>query len=371
MARRREYGLSLPLAASLAFHGAFFAAWFYFLMGPGSGKTVVISNVDLILQEKQQEKNKTLSFLKMALPQLPKAPEVPQPLKPLEQELPKAPPKLAPLDIKAPERQRRAMDLPQSLAERTGRLQQQEKLELDAGRKISAGPLDAGLDMKAERGGSALPARIELEEVGMRKAPPVPKGLQFDERAPAVRPQTMQELNTAMETNRRAVAGPQALAERQGEVAAARRAPAITAAPQRLAEAQSAEVQVSARPQPVMSAEALSLNRRADALRQARAEEAPKLEITGPLSRRRVLRSYAPAFPDWARDRGILEAAVSVKFYVDNSGAVLDNAAVDKTSGYGALDRLAVDAIKRWAFESLGGAPSTQWGIITFRFIAE
>jgi TonB family protein len=56
---------------------------------------------------------------------------------------------------------------------------------------------------------------------------------------------------------------------------------------------------------------------------------------------------------------------------VDNSGRVLDNAAVEKTSGYGALDRLAADAIKRWAFEPLPGPASKQWGIITFRFVSE
>ena len=96
MYHRPEQGISLPLAASIAFHALFLGLYFYFVLLRPETKNVVLNNVDLILQDKEkaQAKNKTLSFLKMALPQLPKPlPELP---KPLEQELPKPPPKLAP-----------------------------------------------------------------------------------------------------------------------------------------------------------------------------------------------------------------------------------------------------------------------------------
>ena len=143
------------------------------------------------------------------------------------------------------------------------------------------------------------------------------------------------------------------------------------AAPERLAEAQSAPVENAAqglRARPVISVAALEGFKGA-AIKQG---EAPKkIEIEGPLSRRKVLKYYVPAFPAWARDRGLLEAAVSVKFYVDNSGRVLDNASVEKTSGYGALDRVAMDAIKQWRFEPIAGAASRQWGVITFRFVTD
>jgi TonB family protein len=101
------------------------------------------------------------------------------------------------------------------------------------------------------------------------------------------------------------------------------------------------------------------------------AEASRKVEIEGPLSKRKVLKYYVPEFPAWAGDLGLLEASVAIKFYVDNSGRVLDDTSVEKTSGYGALDRLAAGAIKRWRFEPLSGAASRQWGIITFRFVTD
>ena len=373
MAYRGNSTITYPLAASIAFHALFLSAYIYFVLMRPESRNIVLSNVDLILQEKEARanpaKNKTLNFLKLALPQMPKAlvPEMPKVVAP---EMPQLP-KLAPLDIKAPEHTRKALDLPQKLMERDGKLQAAEKLEMDAGRKLAAGPRDAGLDMRPERGAQAMAPRIELEEGGMKKAPAMPQGLKYEDSAPVVRPQTMQELNRAVDTARRSVAGPQGLAEREGTVAAARPVSVIAAAPQRLTEARDAGVQLAARPQPVMTAETLSLRRNNETIRQARAEAPPRLEITGPLSKRRVVSSYAPPFPDWARDRGVLEAAVSIKFFVDNSGRVLDSAELEKTSGYGALDRLALDAIKRWSFEAIGGPPSTQWGIITFRFLAE
>ncbi len=365
MSYRGNSTITYPLAASIAFHALFLLVYVYFTLIRPETRNIVLNNVDLILQDKEaavrKEQNKTLNFLKLALPQMPKviAPEIPKM------------PTLAPMDIKAPEHTRKALDLPQKLAERDGRLTAPDKLEMDAGRKLEAGPKDAGLEMRSGRGAQALAPRIELEEVGMKKAPAMPQGLKFEGSGPVVRPQNMQELNLAVDTARRAVTGPQGLSERQGTIAAARPTNIIAAAPQRLTEARAAGVQLAARPQPAMSAETLSLRRGNEVLRQARPEAPPSLEITGPLSKRKVLKFYAPSFPDWARERGVLEAAVSVKFFVDNSGRVLDNAVVDKTSGYGALDRLALDAIKRWAFEAIGGAASTQWGIITFRFVAE
>ena len=58
--------------------------------------------------------------------------------------------------------------------------------------------------------------------------------------------------------------------------------------------------------------------------------------------------------------------------YTDASGAVLeDRLRVERTSGYGRLDRLAVDHLKLWKFEPVGGDGRNEWGVITFRFILE
>lgn len=351
--------VKVSIAASASFHVLLFLLYYHFVLSAPSTRNIVLSNVDLIMQEKEAQakpENKTLSFLKMALPVIPKiaAPEAP---------------KIPTIDIKTPDRHRPSMDLPKALSERSGRVTQAQKLEMDAGGRVTSAK-DAGLDIKAERSAQALAPRIELEEVGLKKAPSLPQGLKFEDAGPAVRPQTMQELNVAVDRARRSAGGPQALAEREGAVAAARRQPAIAAAPQRLAEAQAAAAPVARREAPVISAATLGGGRHNESLRAA--DAAPqRLEITGPLSRRKVSRYYVPQFPDWARDRGILEAAVSIKFFVENSGRVLDNAAVEKTSGYGALDRLALDAIKRWSFEPVGGPASKQWGVITFRFLAD
>lgn len=352
--------VTYSIIASASFHALLFFLYFYFVLLRPEARTVVLSNVDLIMQEKEAQvkapENKTLSFLKMALPVIPKiaAPEAPR---------------MAQIDIKTPDRHRPALDLPKTLSERSGRVTAAQRLEMDADRRVDGGIKDAGLDIKAERSAQAMAPRIELEEVGFKKAPEMPKGLKFEDAGPAVRPQTMQELNLAVDKARRSAGGPQALSERQGSVASARQAPVIAGATQRLSEARSAGVQLAARPQPVISAGTLS-QRHNETLRAADAPS-QRLEITGPLSRRKVLKYYAPPFPDWARDRGILEAAVSIKFFVDNSGRVLDNTSVEKTSGYGALDRLAADAIKRWTFEPITGPGTKQWGIITFRFLSD
>ncbi len=354
--------VTYSVVASASFHALLAFLYIYFVLLAPETSNIVLSNVDLIMQEKEAQvkvppKNKTMDFLKLALPAIPKitAPEMP---------------KIPQIDIKPPDRRRPALDLPKSLAERSGRVSAAQKLEMDAGRRVDGGIKDAGLDIKAGRSAQAMAPRIELEEVGYKKAA-LPQGLKFEDAGgPAVRPQNMQELNLAVDNARRAASAPQALSERQGGVVTARASAVAAAAPQRLAEARDSGVQIAARQPPTISAETLSL-RHNESLRQADSQEMPRLEITGPLSKRKVLRYYAPPFPDWAKTRGILEAAVSVKFFVDNSGRVLDNAVVEKTSGYGALDRLAVDSIKRWSFEPLSGSVSKQWGIITFRFVSE
>jgi TonB family protein len=95
------------------------------------------------------------------------------------------------------------------------------------------------------------------------------------------------------------------------------------------------------------------------------------LEIEGPLAHRKVLYYYVPPFPAWARDQGILEADVAVRFWVSPEGDVLsDDMRIDQTSGYGDMDRLAMDALKKWKFSPTEGEEK-QWGVITFRFVLE
>jgi|GEM_PF-3206929 len=103
----------------------------------------------------------------------------------------------------------------------------------------------------------------------------------------------------------------------------------------------------------------------------AEVKKAP-VEIRGPIEKRKVLQSYVPKYPDWAKKQGI-EADVSLRFFVNPQGSVLPDISLVITSGYGEIDQLCVDTLKKWVFAPLGpDEPQiTQWGVITIRFRLE
>ncbi|MBU2574822.1 MAG: energy transducer TonB [Elusimicrobia bacterium] len=356
--------LTYSAAGAVLFHGLLVFFYLNFvLLRPETGN-IVISNVDLLMQEKTASapkpkpvRNKTFDFLKLALPAIPKIEAAPAA-------------RLPTIDIKTPEARRTAVAVAQKLPERSGRLQAQEKLEMNTAKR-AATVLNADLGIRAERTAVALAPRIELEEVGMKKAPPLPGGLKFDETARAEKPRTMQALNIAVERAKKISALPQGLAENTAAINPAGGLARVSVAmPDKIADAGGKKVELAAglRKQPALTAAAFK-NPVSEGIKDAQTPK--KVEIEGPLSKRKVTAYYVPPFPDWAGSRGILEASAAVKFYVDNSGAVLDNVSVERSSGYGELDRLAIEAIKKWRFEPLPGAPSRQWGIITFRFVVE
>jgi len=92
-------------------------------------------------------------------------------------------------------------------------------------------------------------------------------------------------------------------------------------------------------------------------------------EIVGSLSQRAVLRKVIPSYPEWAEKEGI-EAGVSVYFVVLSDGKVKDNIYVVKTSGYPAIDKLVMEALRYWQFSSLKGDQygKEEWGVLTFYF---
>lgn len=95
-------------------------------------------------------------------------------------------------------------------------------------------------------------------------------------------------------------------------------------------------------------------------------------EITGPLSRRTILRKVIPSYPEWAEKEGI-EAGVSIHFVVLSNGKVKDNIYVVRTSGYPVMDKLVMDALSHWQFASLKGDlyGKEEWGVLTFYFSFE
>ncbi len=86
----------------------------------------------------------------------------------------------------------------------------------------------------------------------------------------------------------------------------------------------------------------------------------------GQISRRKIVSSPMPDYPDWAEIRGI-EGIVSLLITVLSNGDVKEKIMVDKTSGYSVIDQAAIQAVKKWRFGSLDKKEEEQ-GIVTFVF---
>ena len=66
------------------------------------------------------------------------------------------------------------------------------------------------------------------------------------------------------------------------------------------------------------------------------------IDIEGPLANRKVISYNIPKFPSWALKQGIPESSVSIRFWVSPEGKVLPNLRIERTSGFGRLDRWAI-----------------------------
>jgi protein TonB len=359
----------LPLSAAVSI-GVHVGALSFFLLYQRANQTVetrTITDVDLMVappipkaaaRPAAPKPAPTLKeFLKMALPAIPKPVE----LKPI------------PKDVQ-PEIRREAKVLAEPKLEDRGRLQRAAQLEsLDLGRRReSLARIDAGAPLagRESRPQPALAAPL-LEEVGSARA---------TRKAIA---------QAALEEERRALAPPPPLAaiggapleRRSGASAApllapeAQKGPSLGRIARALPDAQapppvlqpSAAAPATAVKKPLASLPALP--ERSQASLQAAPRKA--VEIEGPLADRQVVFPNVPKFPPWLKDMGIVEADVSIRFTVDPSGAVLEAMRVEKTSGYGRLDRLAMESLKSWRFSPADPSAGNQWGVITFRFVLE
>lgn len=97
--------------------------------------------------------------------------------------------------------------------------------------------------------------------------------------------------------------------------------------------------------------------------------EQKAVEISGPISNRKILKYALPEYPQWARSQGIT-ADVVLEFSVTPDGKVGDKIKVNRTSGHKELDQKAIEALKIWSFEPLPGSEN-QWGFVTMRYILE
>lgn len=354
-----ERRMPVAAVASIAVHALFFLLFLYTAKRAAEGPTHVISNVDLIIKVKdaatppsaeQRVKATTMDFLKLALPSIPKvsAPRmmdvaIPQDRKPLMPEIP-------------------------SKIEDRGRLQEVPKL---AGVDLGSRALDmAKVDAKipTRRAAAIAEAPKLVEEVGRRRvAMPAAMPLQDAGRAGA----GLQAIRgPVIPETRRPAAGAMApaLQEAQPTIEAGGLAGKLAAF---LPEARPLGMQPQSAPMPsalkTPVAETKAPPRKAQAIIQ---EKKKAVELEGPIADRRVASYDIPVFPQWAREQGVIEAQVKIRFWVSKEGDVQPDLRIEHTSGYLRLDRHAMESLKKWKFAPIF-TEEKQWGVITFTFLLE
>ena len=305
---------------------------------------------------------KLMEFLKLALPSIPK---------PAIQEM-----KINLPDVKKP------LQLAQVKLEDKGRLEQMKKVEaLDLNSKRNE---LAQLNVEAKdssRKIAALAAAPMLEDVGTHRVRNLPQALALEQRRrEAVVMQTLDKaIPTARERSTAAQMTPAALQDAAQAVESRSRLLSKIASMLPTQEVNMAPRLEELRRASSESSEAIK--KKLDSftpppLAQKRQEELKpeekkkSVEIEGPLADRKIVAYDIPQFPDWAKQQGVIEAEVAIRFWVSPAGDVLSDMQVARLSGYGQLDRLAMESLKKWKFLPLATS-ERQWGIITFRFILE
>jgi TonB family protein len=344
----------MPLSAtvSLAAHAAAFGLLVFTGQLASQKKLSVINNVDFIqvkravpVVEKSAAKpaSSTFDFLKMALPAVQHAPKT--------------------MDIKLPDAHKPMQVQVPKLEKDRGRLDAGPKLDmdLDKGKNIDIAKVEARIPSRKV---AALAAMPRLEEVGRRRVANLPQAIAMEEkRQEAMSLKGTEALATATQRRSAAAAQPQGLE---------------AAAPSKFSEKiasllpdQRLEMRQAVMPTPAIRQGIESPvvhERRKPAALEGEAKKG--VEIEGPLADRKVTAYEIPEFPNWAKQQGVLEASVAIRFWVSAGGDVLPNMRVEHTSGYGRLDRLAMESLAKWKFAPLATG-ERQWGVITFRFLLE
>jgi TonB family protein len=349
------------VVTSVVLHAAAVGLWLYTMQQAEKKASAVISGVDIItvkkavtMAQKPQSPAKraatTFDFLKMALPAVPRM----------------AAPKIA--DVKLPDAHKPLQVAAPKLSDR-GRLQEAPKLDmdLDKSRSLDAAKIEARIPTRKL---SALASSPKLEDVGRRRVANLPAALALEERRQeAAALQGMDALQRASATRRgpaQTAALQDASAARPGEASKGLGSKIAALLPE-----QRLDMKQAVMPTPVVK-QAIEPAAAQQRQRAGLQHSEPKkgVEIEGPLADRKVVNYEIPEFPQWAKDQGVLEASVSIRFWVDKAGDVLPNMRVEHTSGYGRLDRLAMDSLSKWKFAPLI-TEEKQWGVITFRFLLE
>lgn len=310
----------------------------------------IVEGVDLLIQAPKARPAvspapplSTMDFLKMALPQVRAA---------------------APAALQVKMEQRRIVPAEAPKLEEKARREPGPKLEaIDLShQRADVAKVEEKLQSRREAA-ATLASLPRLEDVGRRKVQNLPEAVALEERRREVSAAGLAELTPKAVTRRQAAAAMATLRE-----AAPERKGLGSFVPDRA-------LVMEPRPQAAMGPKLEKVSAIAPRLerRQAQAaagERKKGVEIEGPLADRKVDAYTVPSFPPWLHSQGILEAAVSVRFTVSEAGDVLPGMRVVNSSGYGRLDKLAMESLKNWRFNPKPGA-GVQWGVITFRFILE
>lgn len=360
--------VSLSFNISVGIHAVVFGFYFYLLSHVPKTSLTTISNVDILVPERAKpmvrvEKSAkpptTWNFLKMALPQVP-ASQVASPVISKEE---------------------RRIQMPEPLKENEGRLESKSQLKQISISQKSQALAEAAAKNISVREQNQIPAgaSLDLEEIGSRRAPNLPSDITLENSGmPSFKPQNLREVKAFVAVQRSRPVGPSdPLApeaqdsatvgrSRQGKIGqlfsgsnlqihegSAGRSRPVLAHPK-------IEAVVSSSKASQQKKEILQV-----------VEENKAAQIAGPLSQRKIIRYYIPSFPDWAKEQRILEATVSIRFYVSRDGRVMSDLSVERSSGYGTLDRLAMETLKKWLFAPSNTGSDREWGIITFKYFLE
>lgn len=342
---------------SLAVHAGFLFLFLGLVKEGPKQAAQIIEGVDLLIAPARpaapvaKPALSTMDFLKMALPSVP--------VRRVD---------LQAVDIKRPERKTLLAEAPK-LEESTRKLAPKlEALDLQRSR-VSAAKVDAE-PMTKRRAAETLAALPKLEEVGRRRVRDLPQALVLEERRREAAAIVGGALDAPKPVSRRQAAAAAAAlveAEEPAERAASARK-GLSALPERLEmRPRAAEAAIAPKFEKIDAAPKLE-RRQAAAAREEGSKKG--VEIEGPLKDRKVAGAVIPQFPEWARKQGLMEAEVAIRFNVDADGAVMPGMRVERTSGYGRLDRLCMDSLRNWTFVPAPGS-GAQWGVITFRFLLE
>lgn len=339
---------------SLAVHAGFLVFFMGLIKEGPKHAAQIIEGVDLLIAPSRpvsvaKPVLSTMDFLKMALPTAP----------PRRAEL-------AAVDLKIEKRKPVLADVPK-LEESMRKLAPKlEALDLSRSR-VSAAKVDAE-PMSRRRAAETLASLPKLEEVGRRRVKNLPEALVLEEKRREATAIIGGALDAPRPTSRRQVmAAATALTEAEAPLARPSTRKGFSVLPDQLEMRPRAEATMSPKFEKIEAAPKLERRQAA-----AATEDGPKkgIEIEGPLKDRKVAGADVPKFPAWAQKQGLMEAEVAIRFNVDAEGFVMPGMRVERTSGYGRLDRLCMDSLRNWTFAPAPGS-GAQWGVITFRFILE